>query len=223
MSLKVSLMFSRATFQRTLRQVYQTSRRTPIFRDWFPLERVRIREPLEQVADYLSLQAVSTGILSLITSPVALAAIVPAAVFATTKYIGDKVGQTGVIDNPNRQGRPLDDDQSRRRRGETQSSYERRLQANADAEANEAQRQTFFDTYDPRAPFLRSIQDSGVFTGNSGVFAENALNLTEIDVFGRVDLPGLITDLEGILQTRVEGLGEDMERAAAIVRKRNRC
>ena len=49
-----------------------------------------------------------TSILTLITSSVALAAIVPAAVFATTKYIGDKVGQTGVIDNPNRQGRPLE-------------------------------------------------------------------------------------------------------------------
>ena len=158
-----------------------------------------------------------SSILTLITSPVALAAIVPAAVFATTKYIGDKVGQTGVIDNPNRQGRPLDDEQPRRRRGESQSAYERRLQANADAETAEAERQTFFGNYDPRAPFGRAIQESGVFTGDSGYFAEHALRLTDVDVFGNIDLPGLVTDLEGILQTRVEGLGTDMERAAAAL------
>ena len=156
-----------------------------------------------------------TGLVSLLTSPAILAAIVPAAVFAATYYIGKQVAGDSSGVPVNRQGRPLKDNETRRRRGETQSSYERRLQANADAEATEAQRQTFFDTYDPRAPILRSIQDSGVFTGNSGVFAENAANLTEIDVFGRVDLPGLIGELEGILQTRVEGLGEDMERAAA--------
>ena len=158
-----------------------------------------------------------SSILSLITSSVALAAIVPAVVFATTKYIGDKVGQTGVIDNPNRQGRPLEDNESRRRRGETQSSYDRRLQANADAEAAIAERETFFGNYDPRAPFGRAIQETGIFTGNSGYFAESALRQTDVDIFGRVDLPGLVEDLEGLLQTRVEGLGTDMERAAAAL------
>ena len=158
-----------------------------------------------------------TSILSLITSSVALAAIVPAVVFATTKYIGDKVGQTGVIDNPNRQGRPLEDNESRRRRGESQSASESRLRARAEAEAAIAERETFFGNYDPRAPFGRAIQESGVFTDDSGYFAEHALRLTDVDVFGNIDLPGLVEDLEGILQTRVEGLGEDMERAAAAL------
>ena len=158
-----------------------------------------------------------SSILSLITSPIALAAIIPAAVGAATYYIGDKVGQTGVIDNPNRQGRPLEDNESRRRRGESQSAYERRLQANADAETAEAERQTFFGNYDPRAPFGRAIQETGLFTGNTGYFAEHALRQTDVDIFGRVDLPGLVEDLEGLLQTRVEGLGTDMERAAAAL------
>ena len=158
-----------------------------------------------------------TSILSLITSSVALAAIVPAVVFATTKYIGDKVGQTGVIDNPNRQGRPFEDNESRRRRGESQSAYESRLRAREEAEAAIAERETFFGNYDPRAPFGRAIQESGVFTDDSGYFAEHALRLTDVDVFGNIDLPGLVEDLEGILQTRVEGLGEYMERAAAAL------
>ena len=71
--------------------------------------------------------------------------------------------------------------------------------------------------YDPRAPFGRAIQETGIFTGDTGYFAEAAVRQTEIDPFGRVDLPGLVEDLEGILQTRVEGLGEDMERAAAAL------
>ena len=158
-----------------------------------------------------------SSILTLITSPVALAAIVPAVVFAATKYIGDKVGQTGVIDNPNRQGRPIGDQTPSRRRGETQSAYESRLRAREEAEAAIAERETFFGNYDPRAPFGRAIQESGVFTGDSGYFAEHALRLTDVDVFGNVDLPGLVTDLEGILQSRVEGLGTDMERAAAAL------
>ena len=156
-----------------------------------------------------------TGLVSLLTSPAILAAIVPAAVFAASYYIGKQVAGDSSGVPVNRQGRPTGNETSRRRRGESQAGYERRLQGIADAEDADAQRQDFFSNYDPRAPILHSIQDSGVFTGNSGVFAENALNLTEIDVFGRVDLPGLIEDLEGILQTRVEGLGEDMERAAA--------
>ena len=158
-----------------------------------------------------------TSILSLITSSVALAAIVPAVVFATTKFIGDKVGQTGVIDNPNRQGRPLEDNESRRRRGESQSAYESRLRAREEAEAAIAERETFFGNYDPRAPFGQAIQETGIFTGDSGYFAESALRQTDIDVFGNIDLPGLIGDLEGILQTRVEGLSEDMQRAASAL------
>ena len=51
----------------------------------------------------------AAGIVSLLTSPVALAAIVPAAVFFATKYIGDQFGQVGTIDDPNRQGRPSQD------------------------------------------------------------------------------------------------------------------
>ena len=68
----------------------------------------------------------SAGIVSLLTSPVALAAIVPAAVFFATKYIGDQFGQTGTIDDPNRQGRPTQDDPLRRR-GESQAAYEARI------------------------------------------------------------------------------------------------
>ena len=69
----------------------------------------------------------SAGIVSLLTSPVALAAIVPAAVFFATKYIGDQFGQTGTIDDPNRQGRPSQDDPLRRR-GESQAAYEARIE-----------------------------------------------------------------------------------------------
>ena len=68
----------------------------------------------------------SAGIVSLLTSPVALAAIVPAAVFFATKYIGDQFGETGTIDDPNRQGRPSQDDPLRRR-GESQAAYEARI------------------------------------------------------------------------------------------------
>ena len=156
-----------------------------------------------------------TSILSLITSPVALAAIIPAAVGAATYYIGKQVAGNGTDEPVNRQGRPVADDHSRRRRGESQTAYENRLQARADSEAATAERETFFGNYDPRAPFGRAIQETGIFTGDTGYFAEAALRQTEVDPFGRVDLPGLVEDLEGILQTRVEGLGEDMERAAA--------
>ena len=68
----------------------------------------------------------AAGIISLLTSPVALAAIVPAAVFFATKYIGDQFGQTGTIDDPNRQGRPSQVDPLRRR-GESQAAFEARI------------------------------------------------------------------------------------------------
>jgi len=161
-----------------------------------------------------------TGILSLITSPVALAAIVPAAVGAATYYIGRQVagGTSGQTDRLGRDLDTLDDDRAaRRRRGESQSAYENRLRARAEAEAAIAERETFFGNYDPRAPFGRAIQETGIFTGDSGYFAESALRLTDVDLFGNIDLPGLVEDLEGILQTRVEGLGEDMERAASAL------
>ena len=113
---------------------------------------------------------------------------------------------------------PLSDDATpSRRRGESQSAYESRLRAREEAEAAIAERETFFGNYDPRAPFGSAIQESGIFTGDSGYFAEHALRLTDVDVFGNIDLPGLVTDLEGILQSRVEGLGTDMERAAAAL------
>ena len=155
-----------------------------------------------------------TSILSLITSPVALAAIIPAAVGAATYYIGKQVAGDGTDEPVNRQGRPIGDDQSRRRRGESQAAYENRLRAREEAEAAIAERETFFGNYDPRAPFGRAIQETGIFTGDSGYFAESALRLTDVDLFGNIDLPSLVEDLEGILQTRVEGLGEDMQRAA---------
>ena len=158
-----------------------------------------------------------TGLISLITSPIALAAIIPAAVGAATYYIGRQVAGNGTDLPVNRQGRPIGDQTPSRRRGESRAAYENRLRARAEAEAAIAERETFFGNYDPRAPFGRAIQESGVFTGNSGYFAEHALRQTDIDPFGRVDLPGLVTDLEGILQTRVEGLGADMERAAAAL------
>ena len=157
-----------------------------------------------------------TSILSLITSPVALAAIVPAAVAAAGYYIGREVAG-GSSENVDRRGRPLDDEQPHRRRGESRAAYENRLRARAEAEAAIAERETFFGNYDPRAPFGRAIQETGIFTGDTGYFAESALRQTDIDPFGRVDLPGLIEDLEGILQSRVEGLGTDMERAAAAL------
>ena len=95
--------------------------------------------------------------------------------------------------------------------------YENRLRTRAEAEAAIVERETFFGNYDPRVPFGRAIQETGIFTGDSGYFAESALRLTEVDLFGNVDLPSLVEDLEGILQTRVEGLGEDMELAAAAL------
>lgn len=158
-----------------------------------------------------------TSILSLITSPIALAAIIPAAVGAATYYVGRQIAGNGTDEPVNRQGRPIRDDQPQRRRGESQAAYENRLQARAEAEAAIAERETFFGNYDPRAPFGRAIQETGIFTGDSGYFAESALRLTEVDLFGNIDLPSLVEDLEGILQTRVEGLGEDMERAAAAL------
>ena len=158
-----------------------------------------------------------TSILSLITSPVALAAIIPAAVGAATYYIGRQVAGDGTDKPVNRQGRPIQDDQPRQRRGETRAAYENRLRTRAEAEAAITERETFFGNYDPRAPFGRAIQETGIFTGDSGYFAESALRLTEVDVFGNIDLPSLVEDLEGILQTRVEGLGEDMERAASAL------
>ena len=69
-----------------------------------------------------------TGILSLITSPVALAAIIPAAVGAATYYIGRQVagGTSGQTDRLGRDLDTLDDDRaSRRRRGESQAAYEK--------------------------------------------------------------------------------------------------
>ena len=158
-----------------------------------------------------------TSILSLITSPIALAAIIPAAVGAATIYFGQKIAGNGTDQPVNRQGRPVDDDFSRRRRGESRAAYENRLQSRAEAEAAIAERETFFGNYDPRAPFGRAIQETGIFTGDTGYFAESALRQTDVDIFGRVDLPGLVEDLEGLLQTRVEGLGTDMERAAAAL------
>ena len=158
-----------------------------------------------------------TSVLSLITSPIALAAIIPAAVGAATYFIGRQVAGDGTDGPVNRQGRPIRDDQPRQRRGESRAAYESRLQARADAEAAIAERDTFFGNYDPLAPFGRAIQETGIFTGDTGYFAEAAVRQTEIDPFGRVDLPSLVEDLEGILQTRVEGLGADMERAASAL------
>ena len=133
-----------------------------------------------------------TSILSLITSPIALAAIIPAAVGAATYYIGRQVAGSGTDEPVNRQGRPIQEDPfSRRRRGESQAAYENRLQARSEAEAAIAERNTFFGNYDPRAPFGRAIQESGIFTGDTGYFAEAALRQTEVDPFGRVDLLGL--------------------------------
>ena len=100
-----------------------------------------------------------TGLISLITSPVALAAIIPAAVGAATYYIGRQVAGDGTDEPVNRQGRPIDDNQSRRRRGESQAAYENRLRARAEAQAAIAERETFFGNYDPRAPFGRAIQE----------------------------------------------------------------
>ena len=79
------------------------------------------------------------GIVSLLTSPVALAAIVPAAVFFATKYIGDQFGQTGTIDDPNRQGRPSQDDPLRRR-GESQAAYEARIGVGAGVDPDDPTR-----------------------------------------------------------------------------------
>ena len=159
-----------------------------------------------------------TSILSLITSPVALAAIIPAAVGAATYYIGRQVAGSGTDEPVNRQGRPIQEDPfSRRRRGESQAAYENRLQARSEAEAAIAERETFFGNYDPRAPFGRAIQETGIFTGDTGYFAESLLRQTDVDVFGNIDLPGLVEGLEGILQSRVEGLGADMARAAAAL------
>ena len=156
-----------------------------------------------------------TSILSLITSPIALAAIIPAAVGAATYYIGRQVAGSGTDEPVNRQGRPIQEDPfSRRRRGESQAVYENRLRARADAEAAIAERETFFGNYDPRAPFGRAIQETGIFIDDTGYFAESLLRQTDVDVFGNIDLPGLVEGLEGILQTRVEGLGEDMQRTA---------
>ena len=158
-----------------------------------------------------------TGLLSLITSPVALAAIIPAAVGAATYYVGRQVAGDGTDEPVNRQGRPIGDDQPRQRRGESRTAYENRLRARAEAEAAIAERENFFGNYDPRAPFGHAIQETGVFTGDAGYFAESAVRLTEVDLFGNINLPGLVEDLEGILQTRVEGLGEDMELAASAL------
>ena len=159
-----------------------------------------------------------TSVLSLITSPIALAAIIPAAVGAATYYIGRQVAGSGTDEPVNRQGRPIREDPfSRRRRGESQAAYESRLRERSEAEAAIAERETFFGNYDPRAPFGRAIQESGIFTGDTGYFAESVVRQTEVDPFGRVDLPSLFEDLEGILQTRVEGLGEDMQRAASAL------
>ena len=83
-----------------------------------------------------------TGVVSLLTSPVALAAIVPAAVFFATKYIGDQIGETGIIDDPNRQGRPLQDDPLRRRRGESQEAYEARIGISVDVDDDSARTAT---------------------------------------------------------------------------------
>ena len=161
-----------------------------------------------------------SSLTALITSPVVLAAIIPAAVGAATYYVGRQLVD-GTRVGTDRLGRDLDtlDDEraTRRRRGESQTAYENRLRTRGDAQAAIAERDTFFGNYDPRAPFGRAIQETGIFTGNSGYFAEATLRQTDVDIFGNIDLPGLVENLEGILQTRVEGLGEEMERTGAAL------
>ena len=154
------------------------------------------------------------SVLSLVTSPAALAVLIPAAVGAATYYIGRQVAG-GTSEGTDRRGRPLGDEAPRRRRGETQAAFERRLAALEEAQVIATQRAEFQRRSDPIAPFRRLIQESSVFSGDFGVFAQGALGDVGIDdITGGVDLPGLVEGLEGVVEMRIQALGDAMEIAS---------
>ena len=160
--------------------------------------------------------------LSVLVSPAALAVLIPAAVTAATYYIGREIvgGEGGDVTrytNRATRSNPYVDTPTRRR-GETVADFEARLahfvESAAESEANLANAAEYQRLSDPRAPFRRAIQESGIFRGDSSVFAQFAVDTTGVDPFGNVDLPGLVEGLQEVFAMQVENLGDAVERAS---------